>query len=108
MPPIVTVEDAQSLPVMSTKDSATSVAIEQALASEAASCVYTFKSLPVAVRKCGTPKKKKKKQKQKLNSKEALTSKEAYSSNGPRRDTTSNEEPCELEERPPRTSPKVS
>ena len=61
---------------MSTKDSATAVAIEQALASEAASCVYTFQGLPVAVRKCGTLKKKKK---QKLNSKEALPSKEAYS-----------------------------
>ena len=76
VPPIVTVEDAQSLPVMSTKDSATAVAIEQALASEAASCVCTFSCLPVAVRKCGTLKKKKK---QKLNSKEALPSKEAYS-----------------------------
>ena len=76
VPPIVTVEDAQSLPVMSTKYSATAVAIEQALDSEAASCVYTFEILPVAVRKCGTLKKKKK---QKLNSKEALPSKEAYS-----------------------------
>ena len=74
VPPIVTVEDAQSLPVMSTKNSATAVAIEQALASEAASCVCTFSCLPVAVRKCGTIKKK-----QKLNSKEALPSKEAYS-----------------------------
>jgi hypothetical protein len=76
VPPIVTVEDAQSLPVMSTKDSATAVAIEQALASEAASCAYTFQGLPVAVRKCGTLKKKKK---QKLNSKEALPSAEANS-----------------------------
>jgi hypothetical protein len=42
-----------------------------------ASCACTFSCLPVAVRKCGTQKKKKKKQK--LNSKEALPSKEAYS-----------------------------
>ena len=40
-----------------------------------ASCACTFSCLPVAVRKCGTQKKKKKK----LNSKEALPSKEVYS-----------------------------
>jgi hypothetical protein len=50
------------------------------LASKEASCACTFSCLPVAVRKCGTQKKKKKKKKkQNLNSKEALPSKEAYS-----------------------------
>ena len=76
VPPIVTVEADQSLPVASTKDGAAAVAIELALAPEEASCACTFSCRPVAVRKCG---KKKKKQKQKLNSKEALPSKEAYS-----------------------------
>jgi hypothetical protein len=47
-------------------------------ALQEASCACTFSCLPVAVRKCGTQKKKKKK-KQNLNSKEALPSKEAYS-----------------------------
>ena len=77
VPPIVTVEADQSLPVMSTKDSATAVAIKQALASKEAPCACTFSCLPVAVRKGGKPKKKKKKQK--LNSKEALPSAEAHS-----------------------------
>ena len=48
------------------------------LASKEVTCACTFSCLPVAVRECGEPKQKKKKQK--LNSKEALPSKEAYSS----------------------------
>jgi hypothetical protein len=47
------------------------------LASKEVTCACTFSCLPVAVRECGEPKQKKKKQK--LNSKGALPSKEAYS-----------------------------
>jgi hypothetical protein len=47
------------------------------LASKEVTCACTFSCLPVAVRECGEPKQKKKKQK--LNSKEALPSKELYS-----------------------------
>jgi hypothetical protein len=73
----LTVETDQTLPVVSAKDGATAVAIEQPLASKKAFCACAFNFLPVAVpvNKCGRYIQRG----QKLNSDEALPSMDANS-----------------------------